>query len=75
MSDWQEVIEEGQIFYVSPHGNIAKTIDGRYVAIVPATVRFGPFDDLNEAQKTVEESLEPLKKHLEIFSEQTHTSS
>lgn len=67
MTDWQEVVDDGQIFYVSPIGNIAKSIDGRFIAIVPATVRIGPFDTLKEAQQAVEKSIEPLKQCLESF--------
>lgn len=68
MTDWREVVEEGQIFYISSVGNIAKSIDGRFMAIVPATARFGPFDTLEQAQQSVEQNVESLKQHIETFS-------
>jgi hypothetical protein len=69
MANWREVIEEGHVFYVSEDGNIAKIGDGKFVAIMPATVKLGPFDTVEQAQQAVEENKEALKQYIHSFNE------
>lgn len=69
MSNWKEVVEEGHVFYVSEAGNVVKLGEGSFVAIVPATVKLGPFETAEQAQQVVEQNKDALKKYLENFNE------
>ena len=69
MTKWVEQIEEGNVFYVSDLGGIHKDLGGRFTAIMPATARLGPFDNLEEAQQAVEQNVAALKEYLEAFNQ------
>ena len=59
MSNWVEVVEEGQIYYINEElGNIVKVTDTMYVSMVPKVLRFGPFSSLEEAKKIFEKKSE-----------------
>jgi hypothetical protein len=66
---WKERIEEGHVFYEGDKADIAKLSDNVFVAIMPATVRLGPFETLEQAQQAVEQNEEALRKHIDSFND------
>lgn len=67
MSKWQEVVEEGQVFYVNDDlGNIMKLGD-HYVAMLPIVCKLGPFKTLAEAKASFHQKME-LKSAIEDFN-------
>lgn len=69
MSGWKEVIEEGQVFYVHEElGTIAKTIDGKFVAMLPKVMRFGPFDTMEQAQQAFQNKVS-LEQWLDQYNQ------
>ncbi len=56
MSEWKEVTEEGQVYFVNEElGNILKGAEGCYISLMPKIVRLGPFETLEQAQKVMDE--------------------
>lgn len=54
MSDWKEVVEEGQVFWVNDElGNVLKLSDGSYLSMMPLVCRLGPFSTLEEAKESL----------------------
>ena len=52
MSEWQEVVEEGVVFWVNQDlGNVQKMPDGAYVALMPKIIKLGPFETVEQAQQ------------------------
>jgi len=71
MSDWNEVVEEGQVFYVhEKYGNIMKLQDNMYVAIVPKIIKLGPFHTIEQAKDVMVNRAEDVNKSLESLNEQ-----
>lgn len=68
MTEWKERIEEGHVFYMSDIGNIYKDLGGNFTAIMPATVKLGPFETLEQAQQAVEENILTLRSYLDAFN-------
>lgn len=68
MSKWEEVVEQGQLFYVNNDvGNIAKLGD-IYVSLLPMVCKLGPFKTLDEAKAAFSKK-EELKKAIEQFNQ------
>lgn len=67
MVKWEEVVEEGQVFYVSEIGNVAKLGD-IYVSMLPVVCKLGPFKTLDEA-KAAFSKREELKQAIEQFNQ------
>lgn len=69
MSKWAECTEEGHVFYISEDGNVAKLAEDIFVAIVPATVKLGPFSTVDEAKQAVDRNKETLRQYLENYND------
>ena len=68
MAQWQEVIQEGQVFYVNNDlGNIMKVGDV-YISMLPIVCKLGPFKTLDEAKAAFHKKME-LKDAIEQFNE------
>lgn len=68
MSDWQEVVEEGQVFWVHESlGNVVKSGE-MYMAMLPKVIRLGPFDTLEQAQQALEVNRSSLDQVLTGFN-------
>ncbi len=71
MSEWKEVVEEGQTFFINEEvGNIVKADEQTFICLLPKMVRLGPFNSLEEAKSAIENNKESLNKHLENFNNQ-----
>ena len=56
MSEWEELVEDGQTFYVNDDiGNIMKLSDGSYVVVLPRAIKLGTFSTLEEAKQIAED--------------------
>jgi hypothetical protein len=69
MSDWQEVVEEGVIFWVHQElGNVQKMPDGKYVALMPKIIKLGPFETIEQAQQTLSANKDSIDKLVENYN-------
>lgn len=69
MSNWTEIVEEGQVFWVNNElGNVVKVDDKAYVAMLPKIIRLGPFETLEQAQKALEINKASLENVLASFN-------
>lgn len=69
MSDWKEVIEEGQVIYVNDeYGNIVKLGNESFLSLYPKIIKFGPFSDLEHAKSALIWQKEKLDNLLEEFN-------
>ena len=71
MSNWVELEEEGQIYYLNEDvGNIIKIGESMYVSCIPKVIRLGPFGSLEEAKaafdnkKEIDDTLTELNSKL-----------
>ena len=75
MSDWKHTTEEGQDYWVSEQfGNIVKITsaqDGKdyFIGMIPKVVKLGPFEDIEQAKKAVEQSADQIGIWLDRFNE------
>ena len=69
MAEWTEQIEEGHVFYVSELGAIHKDLGERFTAVMPATVKLGPFENLEQAKQAVEQNIAALRQYLDAFND------
>jgi hypothetical protein len=70
MSDWKQVAEEGQVFWVhEEHGNVLKAGDGVYISMLPKVIRLGPFETLEQAQSALANGKQALEAALDEFND------
>ncbi len=51
MSNWVEMVEDGQVYYVNEDvGNILKVAESMYIAMMPKVLKLGPFSSLEDAK-------------------------
>ena len=69
MSEWKEVIEDGQVFYISEKfGNVQKLGDKVFLSFIPKVVKLGPFETLEQAKKAAELNQNTLNQLLDEFN-------
>lgn len=70
MSDWKEVHEEGQVFWVNEElGNVLKAGEGVYISMLPKIIRLGPFETLSQAQQALSVNKKSLDEIIDRFNQ------
>ena len=65
MSDWQEVHENGQVFWVHDElGNVLKSGE-KFFALMPKVIRLGPFESREQAQQVLSENRKAVDQVLD----------
>lgn len=71
MSNWEEVIEEGRVFWINDEvGSIMKSGEGMYFGFLPKVLKLGPFTSKEEAQRAMTQNLDTLNALVENFNRQ-----
>lgn len=70
MSEWKEIIEEGQVYYVNEMlGNIVKLpADDGFIVVYPKLIKLGPFKTLNDAKGILENKRNMIDNLVDQFN-------
>lgn len=68
MSDWQEVHEGGQVFWVHDElGNVLKSGE-LFFALMPKVIKLGPFDSAEQAQQALSQNRQAVDQVLDALN-------